>query len=87
MAFPTLCLAPERWIGSRVLSTVGCFPELCFLQFSVAQVSVVSRKQFINNFVFHNWACAAGFNNNNNKKKKKEEVLKLTNSNFSWLNL
>ena len=23
------------------------------------------RKQFINNFVFLTWACAAGFNNNN----------------------
>ena len=33
-------------------STVGCFPELCFLQFSVAHVLVVLRKQFINNVVF-----------------------------------
>ena len=38
MTFPTLCLTPERWMGSRVQSTVGCFPELCFLQFSVRQV-------------------------------------------------
>ena len=45
MTFPTLCLIPERWIGSRVQSTVGCFPELCFLQFSVAQMLVGLRKQ------------------------------------------
>ena len=38
-------------------------------QFSVAQVHVGSRKQFINNFVFTTWACAAGFNNNNNNNK------------------
>ena len=35
-------------MGSKVQSTVGCFPELCFLQFSVAQVLVGFRKQFIN---------------------------------------
>ena len=34
--------------------------------FSMAQVLVGLRKQFINNFVFSTWACAAGFNNNNN---------------------
>ena len=49
-----------------VQSTVGCFPELCFLQFSVVHVLVGSRKQFIKNFVFHTWACTAGLNNNNN---------------------
>ena len=53
-------------MGSRVQSTVGCFPELYFLQFSVAQVLVGLRKQFINNFVFPTWACVGGFNNNNN---------------------
>ena len=42
----------------------SCFPELCFLQFSVPQVLVGLRMQFINNFVFPSWACAAGFNNN-----------------------
>ena len=41
----------------------GCFPEFVF-QFSVVQVFVGLRKQFINNFVFPTWACAAGFNNN-----------------------
>ena len=38
----------------------------CVLQFYVAQVHVGLRKQFINNFVFPTFACAAGFNNNNN---------------------
>ena len=53
MTFPTLYLILERWMGSRVQSwLVGCFPELCFLQFSVAPVLVGLRKQFINNFVF-----------------------------------
>ena len=51
-------------MDSRVQSTVGCFPELCFLQFSVAHVLVGLRMQFINNFVFPAWAGAAGFNNN-----------------------
>ena len=54
-------------MGSRVQSTIGCFPELCFLQFSIAQVLVMLKKQFINNFVLPTWACAAGFNNNNNR--------------------
>ena len=49
-------------MGSRVQSTVFCFPELCFLQFSVAQVGL--RKQLINNFIFPAWA--ADFNNHNN---------------------
>ena len=39
-------------MGSWVQSTVGCFPELCLLQFSVAQVLVGLQTQFINNFVF-----------------------------------
>ena len=54
--------------GLREQSIVGCFPELCFFQFFVLQVLVGLRKQFMNNFVFPTWACAAGFNNyyNNN---------------------
>ena len=52
MTFPTLCLTPECWIGSRVQSTVGCFPELCFLQFSVGQVLVRSRKKFTKTLFF-----------------------------------
>ena len=45
MTFPTLCLTPEHWIGSRCMQfTVGCFPELCFLQFSMVEVLVVLRK-------------------------------------------
>ena len=54
-------------MGSTVQSTVGCFSELRFLKFSVAQLLVGLRKQFINNFVFPTWALAAGFNNNNTK--------------------
>ena len=46
-------------------SIVGCFHEFVFL-FSVVQVLVGLRKQFINNFVFPTWACAAGFNKNYN---------------------
>ena len=53
-------------MGSRVQSTVGSFPELCFLQFSLAQVLVRLRNQLINNFVFPTLDCAAGFNNHNN---------------------
>ena len=53
-------------MGSREQSTVGFFPELCFLQVSLAQVLVGLRMQFINNFVFSTWACVAGFNNNKN---------------------
>ena len=51
-------------MGLREQSIVGCFPEFVFL-FSVVQVLVGLRKQFINNFVFPTRACAAGFNNNN----------------------
>ena len=56
--------------GSKGESAVGCFPESCFLLFSVAQVLVGLRKQFINNFVFPTWACAACFNNNNNNNNE-----------------
>ena len=66
MTFLTLCLASERWMGSRVQSAVSCFPKLRVLRFSVAQVLMGLRKKFINNFVFPARACAASFNNNNN---------------------
>ena len=52
-------------MGLREQSIVGCFPESVFL-FSVEQVFVGLRKQFLSNFVFSTWACGAGFNNNNN---------------------
>ena len=68
MTFPTLCLTPKRSMGSRVQSSVGCFLELCFLQYFVAYVLVGLRKQFMNNFVLPTWACTAGFNNNTNNK-------------------
>ena len=74
MTFPRLCLEPERWMGSRVQSTVGCFLELCFLQLSVARVLMGLGKQFINNFVFTTWACAAGFDNNNNNNNNNNRV-------------
>ena len=32
MTFHTLCLTPERWMGSRVLST-GCFPNCLLFSF------------------------------------------------------
>ena len=66
MTFPTLGLTLKRWMGSRVQSTIECVPELCFLQFSVAQVIVELQKRFINNLVFPTCACVARFNNNNN---------------------
>ena len=44
MTFRTLCLTSERWMGLWTQSTGGCFRELCFFQFSVAQVLVGLRK-------------------------------------------
>ena len=54
-------------MGLREQSIVGCLPEFVFL-FSVGQVLVGLGKQFINNFVFPIWDCAADFNNNNINK-------------------
>ena len=75
-------------MGLRVQLIVGCFPELCSFQFSVALVLVGLRKKFTNNFVFPTRVCSAGFNkanitgksrynnnndnNNNNNKKTKQ---------------
>ena len=53
----------------RVQSTVGCFPELWVLEFSVEQVLVGLRMPSINIFVFSALACAPSFNNNINDKK------------------
>ena len=72
---PIQCLTPECWMDSRVQSTVGCFPELCFLHFPVALVLVGLRKQFINNFVYPTRACAAVFNNNNNSNSNNKNSL------------
>ena len=47
---------------TRTLQSTVYFPELCFLQFSAAQVLVGLRKQCINSNVFPTWACAAGCN-------------------------
>ena len=59
-------LTPERWMGSRVQSTVGCFPEAVFLQLSVSQVLLGLKRQFNNSFVSPTSACATGLNNSNN---------------------
>ena len=70
MNFPTLCLIPERWMGSWVQSSVGCFLELYF--FSLCFLGIVScwvAKAIYKQLSFLTWACAAGFyniNNNNN---------------------
>ena len=55
-------------------SIVGCFPEFVFL-FSVVQVLVGLRRQFMNNFVFPTWACADGFNNNNKNNNNNNNIL------------
>ena len=57
-------------MGSKAQSAVCCLDEFCFLQFSIAQVLVWLRKQFINNFVFPAWASAPGYNNNNNSNNR-----------------
>ena len=53
-------------MGLREQSTVGCFPELCFLQVSVARCLFGSES----NCWVPTWACAAGFDNNNNNQKR-----------------
>ena len=40
--------------------------QSCVFLFSIVQVLVGCRKQFMNSFVYPTWACAAGSNNNNN---------------------
>ena len=51
-------------------AVIPWLPPWDVFSFSVAQVLVVIGKQFINNFVFPTWACAAGFNNNYNNNIK-----------------
>ena len=51
-------------MGLMKQSIDGSFPEFVF-EFSVAQVLVGLRQQFIDNFVFPTWAYAAGINNDN----------------------
>ena len=53
-----------RWVQGSRQSLVASLN--CFFQSSVVQVLVGLWKQFINNFVFPTWACAACFNINNN---------------------
>ena len=52
-------------MGLRMQSIAGCFPEFV-LQLLEAQVLVGLRKQFMNNFVFPTWACAADFTTTTN---------------------
>ena len=53
-------------MGSGEQSIVGCFSEFLF---SFLWYRCLC-KQFMNNFVFPTWACAAGFNNNNKTEEK-----------------
>ena len=73
MIFPTLCLTQYRWICLMVQSTVGCFPELCFLQFSVGLWVV---KTIYKQLCFPTWVCAAGFNNNNNNNTRQYQYIR-----------
>ena len=68
LTFPTLCLIPEPWMGSWVQSTTGCFPELFFLQFFMAQVLVGWRTKIYEQLCFLTCTYAAGFYNNSNIK-------------------
>ena len=58
MTFPTLCLIQDAGrVQGCSQSTVGCFSELYFVQFSVAQELVGLRKQFIKNCFSHLGLC------------------------------
>ena len=61
MTFPTLfdTVMLDGFMGAVNRWLLQC---VCFLQFSVAQVVVELRKQFINYFVFPTWAWNADFN-------------------------
>ena len=61
MTFPMLCLTPECWMGSMVQSTIGCFPKLCFLLFSVVQVLVGLWKQFYKQLCFSHLGLCCWF--------------------------
>ena len=74
--FPTLCLTPKRWMGYRMQSNIGCYPELCFLQFSVAQTLVGLRKH-LKTIFFPTVACPAGFNNNNNNNNNDRSIFEV----------
>ena len=81
-------------MGSRVQSTTDCFPDFCFLLFSMVQVLEGLGKQFINNFVFSICSCAAGFNNNNNNNNTNNKIYSHLNYLYclfcapsSWLHL
>ena len=92
MTFPTLCLLMCWNAGTldgfkgAVNPLIGCFPELCFLQFSDALVLVGLQKQLINNFELPTWACAAGFNNNNNNNNSNNNNNNNNNNNTKNIN-
>ena len=54
----------------RNQSKVGCFSELCFLQYSVAQMLVGLQNQFENHFCFYTWDCSTCINNNNDDNSR-----------------
>ena len=56
MTFPTMCLTLKRYMDLREQSIVDCIPVFVF-QFSVVQVLMGLRKQFINNFCSHLGQC------------------------------
>ena len=68
MTFPidALCLTPERWMGLREQSKVGCFHELCCFQFFLARVRACGVANAIyKQVIFPTWVCTGAFNNNN----------------------
>ena len=69
----TVCLMLDGFMGAVNRWLLQC---VCFLQFSVAQVVVELRKQFINYFVFPTWAWKADFNNNNNRPNVQLKIIK-----------
>ena len=71
---PILCLTLERWTGlgrSQPLVAPLCSVSSCFRSVSSCFCSVSSqvlaglRMQFLYDFVFFTWVCAAGINYNN----------------------
>ena len=67
MTYPTLYFDTGTLDGFKGAVNLCCYPEFVF-PFSVVQVLLGLCKQFITNFVFPTWACAAGFDDNNNNK-------------------
>ena len=62
MTFPSLCLTPEHWMGSRVQTK-----DLFSLVVGGAGACGVT-KAIYKELCFPTWASAAGFNNNNKNR-------------------